>query len=107
MAEVIWLGDEDPQAQVIEQFGHRFVKGEPVKVDDKSPSLAKFKDNPAFSFKKVKPVESKEPEPVNPAEGTELDAVRKELDQRGITYTETATVESLRGKLAAEEAKQK
>lgn len=107
MAEVTWLGDEDPQAQVIEQFGHRFVKGEPVKVDDKSPALAKFKDNPAFSFKKVKPVESKEPEPKDPAEGTELDAVRKALDERGVSYTETATVESLRAKLASEEAKAK
>jgi len=107
MAEVTWLGDEDPQAQVIEQFGHRFVKGEPVKVEDKSPALAKFKDNPAFSLKKSKPVESKEPEPVNPVEGTELDAARKELDERGISYTETATVETLRGKLAAAEKQDK
>ena len=107
MAEVVWLGDEDPQAQVIEQFGHRFVKGEPVKVEDKSPALAKLKDNPAFALKKSKLVESKEPEPANPVEGTELGAVRKELDQRGISYAETATVEALRGKLAAEEAKAK
>lgn len=107
MAEITWLGDEDPQAQVIEQFGHRFVKGEPVKVEDKSPALAKFKGNPAFSFKKSKPVDSKEPEPKDPAEGTELEAVRKELDGRGISYTETASVESLRAKLASEEAKAK
>lgn len=107
MAEVTWLGDEDPQAQVIEQFGHTFIKGEPTKIDDKDAAVAKLKGNQFFSFKKAKPVEAKGPEPKNPVEGTELDAVRKELDQRGISYTETATVATLRGKLAADEAKQK
>ena len=107
MAEVTWLGDEDPQAQVIEQFGLTFVKGKPVKVDDNSPHLGKLRSNPAFSLKKAEPVESREPAPVDPDEGTELAAVRKALDERGVKYDGRSSVDALRGKLAAEEAKQK
>lgn len=105
MAQVTWLGDEDPQAQVIEQYGLTFVKGEPVNVDDNSPHLGKLRSNSAFSLKKAEPVKSDEPEPVDPDKGTELEAVRNELDGLGVKYDGRSSVDTLRAKLAAEKAK--
>ena len=106
MAEVTWLGDEDPQAQVIEQFGHTFVKGEPTKIDDKDAAVSKLKGNQFFSFKKADPVDSKEPVQKDPDEGTELAAVRKELDGLGVKYDGRSTLDTLRSKLASEKAKE-
>lgn len=48
MADVTWLGDEDPGVQSIEQYGHTFVKGVPTSVPDKDPKMAKFKDSALF-----------------------------------------------------------
>ncbi|MFD2502131.1 hypothetical protein ACFSTI_29305 [Rhizorhabdus histidinilytica] len=42
MPKVTWLGDEDPGAQVIEQYGHTFVKGEAVEMGRKTPTLPSF-----------------------------------------------------------------
>jgi len=103
---VTWLGDEDPQAQAIEQFGYRFVKGEPVKVEGGSPALAKLKANPAFSTRKAEPVQSKEPEEKDPDEGTEIAAVKKELDDLGVKYDGRSNLDTLRTKLAAEKTKE-
>lgn len=98
---VTWLGDEDPSVQVIEQYGHTFVKGEPTKVDAKDEALKKLEGNRFFSTKKADPVKSAEPEPVDPDKGTEIEAVRKELDALGIEYDGRNGLETLRGKLAA------
>lgn len=105
MADVIWLGDEDPSAQVIDQYGYTFVKGQPTEVEDKDAAIAKLKDNPFFSFKKADPVDSKEPKPKDPDEGTEIAAVRKELDDMGVKYDGRSGIDTLRTKLAAEKAK--
>ena len=108
MAEVAitWLGDEDPSAQVITQYGHRFVKGEPTNVPEKDANIGKFKDNAYFTVgnEKGDPIESDEPAPVDPDAGTENDALRKALDRLNVQYDVRANVETLRGKLAAAEA---
>ena len=102
MASVTWLGDEDPSVQVISQYGITFVKGEPVKVDDASPFMSKFRNAAVFSVDEKDPaiVDSKEPEPVDPEEGTERDAVKKALDERGLKYDGRAKLETLRAQLA-------
>lgn len=106
MPKVTWLGDADPLAQVIEQYGHTFVKGEPVEVGDKDPHLAKFRYMGAvFSVGgKVEPIESKEPAPVDTDTGTEIAAVRAALDAKGIKYDGRSGLDTLRAKLAAAEA---
>ena len=102
MAEVTWLGDEDPSAQSIEQYGHKFVKGVPTKVSDNDPKMAKFRSmTSVFSVgKKGEAVESKEPEPVDPDAGTELAAVRKDLDELGVKYDGRSGLDTLRAQLA-------
>lgn len=101
MPKVTWLGDEDPSAQVIEQYGHTFVKGEPVEVPDNDPALGKFRSMSVFSVGKVgDTVESSEPAPPDPEEGTERAAVKAALDERGIKYDGRAKLETLRAMLA-------
>lgn len=103
---VTWLGDEDPSQQVIEQYGHVFVKGEPTEVDENDPKLGKFRSSSVFSLSKdAKPVESQEPAPVDPDEGTELAAVRGELDALRVKYDGRLGLDALRAKLASEKAK--
>lgn len=101
MAKVTWLGDEDPSAQVIEQYGHRFVKGEPVNVDDNHPMLGKFRHASVFSVdEKAEPVASVEPAPVDPEAGTEVAALKAKLDARGVSYRANASLDNLRKSLA-------
>ena len=101
MAKVTWLGDEDPSAQVVEMFGHTFVKGQSVDVDEKDESFRKFKGNPAFSTEgKAAPIESAEPEPVDTEAGTERAALRAELARRGITMKGNPSEDTMRAKLA-------
>ncbi len=103
---VTWLGDEDPSQQVISQYGYTFVKGEPTKVDGKSDAFKKLEGNAFFSVKKADPVQSKEPAPVDPDKGTEIEAVRRELDALGIEYDGRNSLDTLRGKLASAKVKQ-
>ncbi len=103
---VTWLGDDDPSVQAIEQYGHSFVKGEAVSIDAADPATAKLRANPMFSTEKdAKAVGSSEPDPVDPDKGTEIEAVRKELDMMGVKYDGRSGLETLRSKLAAEKAK--
>lgn len=109
MAEITWLGDEDPSVQQIEQYGHTFVKGVPTSVPDKDPNLGQFKDNRFFHVKgddKGKPetVESVEPPAPDPDAGTELAAARLALEQAGLKWHHKSSVESLRGQLAQAQA---
>lgn len=98
MAEVTWLGDEDPSVQQIDQFGYTFVKGVATKVDG---NIEKFKGNAFFSVgKKGDVVESKEPEPVDPEQGTEREALKAALDKAHIKYDGRAKDETLRELLA-------
>ncbi len=100
--QVTWLGDEDPSIQVIEQYGHRFVKGEPMTFDG---DTSKLENNPFFSVgKKGEPIESEAPPAVDPEEGTEVAAIKRQLDARSVPYRSNATLDALRGSLAKAEA---
>lgn len=93
-----WLGDGDPNAQVITIGGLTFVKGQPTTVsEDLSENGVPFADairnNPAFSVGNDDGEVTESPE--------ELDALKAQLDAAGITYPANATVETLRGKLPA------
>lgn len=101
MAKVTWLGDEDASVQVIHQFGHTFVKGEPTDVPDKHGSMGRLKANRFFSVGKAHHdvIESEEPEAVE-EDGTELAAVKAELDRLGVKYRPNSGLETLRRKLA-------
>ena len=102
--KVTWLGDEDPSQQVISQFGHRFVKGEAVELEDTDPRLGKLRANPAFSADKdAEPVSSKEPPAPDPEEGSEKEAVKRELEAAGIKYDGRSSLDTLRAKLAGGE----
>jgi len=103
---VTWLGDEDPSQQVIEQYGHTFVKGEPTPIDDNGPYVAKLRANGFFSFgKDADLIESDAPQPIDPDSGTEIAAVRAELDGLGVKYDGRTGLDKLRQTLAAEQAK--
>lgn len=109
MAEVTWLGDEDPSVQSIEQYGHTMVKGVPTNIPDKDPRFGKFKDNAFFHVKgddkgKPEPVESKEPDAPDPDAGTELAAARLAVEQAGLKWHHKSSVESLRKQLAEAQA---
>jgi hypothetical protein len=101
MVAVTWLGDEDPRAQQITQYGHVFVKGEPTEVPAKDPFMGKFKAMSVFAVgKDGDVVESEEPEAADPDDGTEIAAVRKDLDELGVKYHPNAKLDTLRAKLA-------
>lgn len=106
MVEVTWLGDEDPSVQSIEQYGHRFVKGEPTAVPDNDPKMGKFKAMSVFHVGKGKaePVEAKGPEAPDPDAGTELAAARLALDGVGQKWHHKSSLESLRKQLAEAQA---
>lgn len=103
MAKVTWLGDEDPSVQVITQYGHTFVKGEAVDVDDKDPNMGKFKNmGTVFSVGgKADVIESAEPVPADPEEGTEKAAAKAALRARGEEVKGNPSLETLRNRLAA------
>jgi len=102
-ASFVWLGDEDPAQQVITHHGLRFVKGEPTKVDDEK-IIGKLSNNAMFSKSKEDVVESKEPPEVDPEEGTEREAVKKQLDLNGIEYDGRSSLANLRALLAKHKA---
>lgn len=89
MAEVTWLGDEDPAAQTITMFGHEFVRGEPTTVPDKDPYMAKLKANQLFSFGKAKA------DLVDPDDTQEVADLKAELDVRNVKYRANASADSL------------
>jgi hypothetical protein len=101
MADVTWLGDEDPSVQSITMYGHSFVKGEPTTVPDRDSFMGKFKGNAFFSVGKGGDVvASDEPESADPDDGTEIAAVRKDLDELGVSYRANASLATLRARLA-------
>jgi hypothetical protein len=105
MASFVWLGDEDPSVQSVTVFGHTFVKGEPRLVADKNKNVVeKLKGNPMFSTdSKADPIESDEPEPIDPEAGTEKAALKAELrDKYGVTMQGNPSLDTLRNRLSAE-----
>jgi len=101
MPQVTWLGDEDPSAVLIEQFGYTFVKGEAVNVPAKDDrGLAKLKDNPRFSTdSKAEPAKADDA-PIPEETGTERAALRDQLRLAGVTMQGNPSVETMRAKLA-------
>lgn len=95
---VTWLGDGDPQSQIITEGGVRFIKGEAVKVPEDVtyngvPWAANFKANPTFAV-------DEEAHPVVLSEDEERAALMSELDRKGIAHRKNAHLDTLRGLLA-------
>lgn len=102
MSKLTWIGDSDPEAQMVLIEGVTFVKGQPVDVKDKGLFDA-LKGNPMFSAEKADPVEADEPDAETLAaraeEGTEKAALKTELRARGVSVQGNPSVETLRAKL--------
>lgn len=98
MAEVTWLGDEDPAAHTITMFGHEFVKGKATTVPDTDPYMGKLKGNAFFSFGKGKP------DLVDPDDTQEVADLKAELDLRNVKYRANASADSLYKLLEKDEA---
>lgn len=100
-----WLGDEDPQSQIV-QFGDLvFIKGQSVNVPDKHGYADLIRGNPAFSTEgKAEPVEVAEPsedeQRAKAEEGTEKAALKDQLRNYGVSVQGNPSVETLRAKLA-------
>lgn len=93
----VWLGDEDPQAQILTIGGVRFIKGEPTAVPgdlqvNGVPFADIIKGNPMFDC------DGGEPEVVE-AEDEEV-SIKRLLDEAGVKYRQNASLESLRDLLA-------
>jgi len=104
MSKLTWIGDSDPDAQMVLIEGVTFVKGEATEVKDKELFVA-LKDNPMFSADaKAEVAAADEPTEDELAaraeEGTEKAALRKQLAAHGITVKGNASPETLRAKLA-------
>lgn len=91
---VTWLGDADPSVQTITDGGVSFVKGKPEKVPADHNWMAKFSENPHFSVDDDAEVE-------DAGEEAETEAVKAELDKRGVKYRSNASLSSLRTLLAS------
>lgn len=107
---VTWLGDADPNQQLIHEGGVRFIKGEATKVPvdvefNGIPWANNFRGNPMFAVdEKADVVDSDEAEQPEEA-GTERAAVRAELKALGVEVRGNPSIETLRDRLAAETAK--
>lgn len=95
MPRLVWLGDADPEAQIITQYGHTFVKGEAVSVPSDDPFLAKLQANPLFAAEK-----DAEPDDTPPA-NDERAALKAELRSRGVEVRGNPSLDTLRDRLAA------
>lgn len=91
--KVVWLGDEDPSQQTIEDHGVTYVKGEPVTLPANSPHADRLKGNPFFAVN--------EDADVVDGGDAEKDALKAELEARGIAVRANASVASMRASLAA------
>jgi hypothetical protein len=104
MSKLTWIGDSDPEAQMVLIEGVTFVKGEPVEVTDKGLYDA-LKDNPMFSTDaKAEPVEAIEPDTAElqrrAEEGTEKGVLKDKLRALGVSVQGNASLDTLRAKLA-------
>ena len=96
-----WLGDEDPNQQIVTMGDLRFIKNESVNVPHGYEFTAQILGNPMFAIddSKAEPVAAQEPEPVDPEAGTERGALKRELDTAGIKYDGRANDTTLRNLL--------
>lgn len=99
--KAMWLGDDDPQAQIIRLGDLRFIKGEATDVPEDHEYADRIKDNPMFAIDdaKAEATPAREPDDVDPDAGTEKGALRTELKKLGVTVSGNASVETLRQKL--------
>lgn len=103
--KAIWLGDEDPQAQIIHMGELRFIKGEPTDVPEDHGFASFVRGNPTFAIDdaKASPVEADEPDADEIAarseEGTEKGAIKARLRELGVTIQGNPSLDTLRGKL--------
>lgn len=100
-----WLGDEDPQSQLVRMGDLVFVKGQKVSVPAKHEYADMIRDNPTFSTEgKAEVVEAKEPSDDELAaraeEGTSKAALKAELRSLGINVQGNPSEDTLRAKLA-------
>ena len=102
----VWLGDSDPQAQIITMNGMTFIKGQPVKVEENDAAYDQIVGNPTFSVDSSKPqvtpaAEPTEDEQAEAAErGTEKAALKAELARLGYQAKGNPSEDTLRAKLA-------
>lgn len=104
MATLTWLGDGDPEAQMIEQDGVVFVKGEKTTVKDKAV-FDRLSRNPMFSAEaNAEAATADEPSSEELAAraeaGTEKAALKAKLQEHGITLQGNPSVDTMRAKLA-------
>lgn len=101
-----WLGDGDPQSQIIFMGDLRFIKGEAVTVPSDHEFAERIAGNPAFSVDgdKREPVAVAEPDEdevtARAEEGTEKGALKAQLRARGIVLRGNPSEETLRSKLS-------
>ena len=103
MTKLTWLGDSDPEAQVITTHGVTFVKGEAVEVKDKAVA-EKLSNNPMFSADaKAEPAKADEPDEdernARAEEGTEKGAIKAKLKELGVEMKGNPSLDTLRNKL--------
>lgn len=104
MNTVTWIGDSDPEAQVISHGGLTFVRGEKTEVKDKDV-FERLSKNPMFSadgkFEAPAVNEpSDEEQAARAEEGTVKAALKRELAARGVAMKGNPSEDTLRNKLA-------
>lgn len=101
-----WLGDGDPQAQLITIGDLRFIKGEAVNVPADHDAADQIRGNPTFATDadKADVVEADEPtkdeQMARAEEGTELGALKAQLRALGHDVKGNPSVDTLRNRLA-------
>lgn len=101
-----WLGDGDPQSQIIFMGDLRFIKGEAVTVPADHEFAERIAGNPVFSVDndKREPVDVSQPSDEELTErgeeGTEKAALKAQLKARGVVVKGNPSEDTLRTKLA-------
>lgn len=104
--KAVWLGDEDPAAQIIRMGDLRFIKGEMTTVPADHEFADSIKGNPVFAVDdaKAEPAEAREPtaeeQQERAEEGTEKGALKAQIRAAGGEVPKgNPSVETLRNKL--------
>lgn len=83
--KAMWLGDDDPNAQMVRFGDLTFVKGETVNVPGDHEMAERIRENPTFAIddSKAEAVKENEPEPVDPEKGTVKAALKDAIVEAG------------------------
>lgn len=104
--KAVWLGDDDPQSQIIRMGDLRFIKGEAESVPADHEFADRIKENPMFAIdnEKAEVVNAREPtadeQQERAEEGTEKGALKAQLRALGVNVAGNPNVDTLRNKLA-------